>query len=470
MFKKVIAALILPMLVFGATNTGTTAGSFLKINTGARSAALGGAFSGLANDNEALSLNPAGIAQLTVPEFSGGHIIWFSDIAVEHLQFTMPLNSTMVLGISGVYVNNGTFEAYTASAVSAGSFTAYDALIGVSLGVKLTENIFAGITAKYVMTGIDTDSAAAYAGDGGMVIKNILPGISVGGSLQNIGTALKLYSISERLPRMLRLGFAFSPAPDAVITVDGLTYLTEGNYNISAGIELEIVPRSVTLRAGYMYPVNSTVIDFTSGVSAGLGFNFPPVSINYSIVPDGELGYAHRVSAGFALGEKKKAPPAEEKPAGPEPLPESVMIKLADAATAVTSEAVPVLPGTLPLKTAEKIVMLKPFVSKTMRESQQNSMFEIIKSNLLSSKSIKVFFSETSGINVDEVNAVVLITGAMEKSDDLIEISAVLRDPKTGKEITAFTSKAKSLIDVHMKTNELSKKIEQYISEYIKAK
>ena len=113
MLKKLIITAFLPVLIFAASNSGTTAGAFLKINTGSRSAAMGGAVCGLSDDNEALNINPAGIAQLTVSQFSGGHIIWFSDISIEHIQSTVPLSSSLVLGLSGLYVNNGIFEAYT---------------------------------------------------------------------------------------------------------------------------------------------------------------------------------------------------------------------------------------------------------------------------------------------------------------------------------------------------------------------
>jgi len=434
MLKKLIIVFIVPAFIFAAVNSGTTAGSFLKINTGSRSSALGGAFCGLADDNEALNINPAGIAQLTVPEFSGGHIIWFSDIAVEHFQFTIPLSETLVLGLSGIYMNNGSFEAFTASAVSAGTFTAYDAAAGLTLGVKLSDKIFLGVTAKYITVNIAADSAAGYAGDGGILVKNILPGISFGAALQNIGTDLKLWTTAERLPQALRAGFAFSPSQNTAITFDGITHLTEGDFNLGAGFELEFIPKTAAFRAGYYFPLSSRIIDYTTGISAGMGFNIAPVTINYAIIPGGDLGYVHRISAAYAFGAKKK------------PLPDSSLEN-----------------------TGIEVAVLMPFVSKNMDDSEQKSMFEIIKNNLLSSRSVRVIFDGTGGLLIPLTSAAV-ISGTMEKTEGLIEITASLKDPSTGKELAGFSSKAGSFLDAHKKANELSKELEKYLTEHLKVK
>ncbi len=451
MLKKLIITAFLPVLIFAASNSGTTAGAFLKINTGSRSAAMGGAVCGLSDDNEALNINPAGIAQLTVSQFSGGHIIWFSDISIEHIQSTVPLSSSLVLGLSGLYVNNGIFEAYTSGAVSAGSFTSYDAAAGLSLGVKLSEKIFLGFTAKYIIASIATDSGNGYAGDGGLLIKDFFPGISFGASLQNIGTTLKMGTTEENLPQTLRAGFAFSPAPEVVVTVDAVTHLTEGDYNLSSGIELEIVPDSVKLRAGYYYPLNSKIVDFTSGFSAGIGFYAAPVNINYAIVPGGDLGFVHRVSAAFAFGENKKKESKQE-------------VKIPE------SNAALLLPSAFPKKKTVNTLVLQSFISKTLRDAQKRSIFEIIKSSLVNSKSIKVLFVETGDLPVEELNSMLVISGTLEKSDELVDATVSLSDPKTGKELVVYNFKTGSLIDTHTKANELAGRIEKYVLGFGKAK
>ncbi|OGF51001.1 MAG: hypothetical protein A2044_04750 [Candidatus Firestonebacteria bacterium GWA2_43_8] len=95
-------------------------------------------------------------------------------------------------------------------------------------------------------------------------------------------------------------------------------------------------------------------------------------------------------------------------------------------------------------------------------------MFEIIKTGLIRSKAVKTVFVDTADLLPEELNSIALITGSIEKKDGLISIKSVLYDPVTNKELTEFTSEAKSLIDIHLKANELAKKIEQYLAMRIK--
>ena len=462
-----------PVFLYSALNTGTSGASFLKINVGTRSSAMGGAFVGLADDNEALLLNPAGLALIRVPEISGGHIIWFSDMSVEHAQFSLPLDRTFTLGISGVYFNNGVFDAYTAGGVAAGTFTAYDASAGLSLGIRVTDFIFTGFSVKYIMNSIETSSSTSYAADLGFIFQEFVPGVSFGASLLNVGTPVKLGSLEEQLPVSIRAGFALTPSPEAVITVDGFTHPREGDYNIAVGMELFVHEKIVCFRFGYIYPLNTKVSDFISGLSGGIGVNVAPFSFNYAIVPNSELGYLHRVAVAYAFGSKtreQRAPVEAYKPKYFAPAPAAIPEPVVEVVPAVTPVEPPP-PIVLPAKTEKagpRVSILKQFTSKTINDSQRHAMFEIIKTGLIRSKAVKTVFVDTADLLPEELNSIALITGSIEKKDGLISIKSVLYDPVTNKELTEFTSEAKSLIDIHLKANELAKKIEQYLAMRIK--
>lgn len=305
MKKALLILFLLPVLLHSASNTGSSASAFLKINVGARSSAMGGAFAGLADDNEAVLLNPAGLAFLNVSELSGGHIIWFLDMAIEHVQFTLPLSSGLTLGLGGIYMNNGVFDAYTSGAAAAGTFTAYDASAGISLGIKIADYISAGITVKYITNYIENYFSVSYAADAGFIFRELLPGVSFGAALLNFGTPVKLGSLEEPLPLSCRAGFAFSLSPETVITADGFTHPREGDYNISLGVEHYLQEKIVCVRAGYLIPFNTKTADFTAGLSAGVGLRITPLSLDYALVPNSDLGYLHRVSLAYAFGSKE---------------------------------------------------------------------------------------------------------------------------------------------------------------------
>jgi len=433
---------------------------------------MGGAFTGIAGDNEAVLLNPAGLALVSVPEILGGHIIWFSDMSIEHAQFALPLNKTVVLGLGFIYMNNGVFDAYTSGAVAAGTFTAYDLSAGISLGVKITDFIFTGISIKYIADSIETASSSSYAADVGFIFHELVPGISLGVSFLNFGTPVMLGSIAERLPRCVRAGFAFSPSPEAVITVDGVSYPWEGDLNIGVGMELYIHEKIVCLRAGYIYPLNTKVTDYISGLSAGIGVNIAPLTFNYALVPNSEMGYLHRISVAYAFGAKKnaKAPAEQNKPKISVPAPVLVVAPPASVPTLPIEPPAPIVLPSRTQKSGQKVAVLRQFTSKTINDSQRRSMFEIIKAGLLNSKAIKTLLVDTADLLPEELNSIAVITGSIEKKNDLISVKAVLYEPLGNKELTAFTSEAKSLIDIHLKANELAKKIEQYLVQMVNEK
>ena len=461
MLKKLIIVFLFPAVFLATTNSGSTGSSFLKINTGARSGALGGAFTGLAEDPEGMFFNPAGLAQSSVAELSGGGISWYADTSLQHAEFVLPLSRDTVLGFSGAYMNNGSFESYTSTGAANGFFSAYDVSAGLSLAVKFSANFMLGLTGKYILNNIASSTSASYAGDVGILLKELLPGISFGAAVNNLGTPVNFGAAQEPLPLAVRAGFAFHSSPEAVITVDGLLHPFEGDVNLCAGVELYIYEEYLVLRAGYNYPLNSIIADYTTGFSAGLGVTVNPVTINYSIIPAGELGFAHRVSASLAFGSKPKkitAAPLKELakvPPDVSPVP---------ATNEVTSE-----PDIKVLKTVPKVAILKPFISNTIKESQRLAMFDIFKSNLLSSKLVKILYAENGKDIPGGLNTVMVIVGDFENKGELIEITAALYEP-SGKELKVFSSGAKSLMDLQMKTDEISKKIEQYILEYTKAK
>src|SRR5207302_10246043 len=59
---------------FGKNQVGTSGAAFLKIGPGARPAAMGEAFTGVADDIHAIYWNPAGLATLRSPELTGMHM------------------------------------------------------------------------------------------------------------------------------------------------------------------------------------------------------------------------------------------------------------------------------------------------------------------------------------------------------------------------------------------------------------
>jgi|GEM_PF-2259728 len=452
MKKTLILLFLLPLCLYSASNTGSSAGSFLKINVGTRSSAMGGAYAGLADDNEALLFNPAGIALVTVPELSGGHIIWFSDISLEHAQFVLPLDKTFTLGFSGIYMNNGTFDAYTSAAVSAGSFTAYDLSAGVSLGARVSDSLIAGLTVKYIEDKIENASSTSFAADLGVIFPKFAPGVSLGVALQNIGTPVKLGSMEEQLPVSFRAGFAVAASPDNVITFDGYTHPGEGDINISAGTEFYLQDRVFCLRAGFIFPLNTKTSDFISGLSAGVGINLDSLSFNYTLVPNSELGYLHRVGIGFAFGskeKKQKSKVVQEKP------------KRLDSASPETVSPVVVRQGAVPKAPEKSIPVIVPSSTPGIEDINESGL----------SKKSETKFSgavSTPGLNLPAITVPAIIAPAKPEKTEVIPVTSKSYESKTTKEFPHLASGKMRIAVMEFKEKNISKEKAETVCDFIR--
>ena len=80
-----------------STNAGTSAFPFLKINVGARPVAMGGAFTGVADDESSLYYNPAGIAVFEEKRFIAGYHNYFVDMQSGFLGYVHSLNERQTL-------------------------------------------------------------------------------------------------------------------------------------------------------------------------------------------------------------------------------------------------------------------------------------------------------------------------------------------------------------------------------------
>jgi len=93
-----------------AAGVGTTAAQFLKIGVGARAVAMGGAFSAVADNIDAIYWNPAGLSRLEKREFTASHAEMFESTRLDFLAYAHP-------------TSQGTFARSAASANAADSIS-----------------------------------------------------------------------------------------------------------------------------------------------------------------------------------------------------------------------------------------------------------------------------------------------------------------------------------------------------------
>ena len=308
------------------TNVGTTAAAFLEIGAGARAQAMGGAYTAITQDANAMYWNPAGIGRLSGFEVTFSYINWILDTKYDYVGIVKSINDVFSVGanitsfgvgeqpVRTVQLEGGTGEFYTAQ----------DVAIGVSLALNLTDRFSVGINSKYISQRIWHSSATGFAIDVGGMYLTQLKGLQLGFSISNFGTNMQMSGrdllnvvdpdiINEgvdnipvnyktgsfALPLLFRFGVSYqlilsSISSETTFAVD-LLKPNNDKESINLGMEY-LIFKTFALRAGY----RSLFLDNnTGGLSLGFGLILSPsdskfeVTVDYAYVDLGLLNAVH---------------------------------------------------------------------------------------------------------------------------------------------------------------------------------
>ncbi|MBI5242276.1 MAG: PorV/PorQ family protein [Elusimicrobia bacterium] len=266
--------------------------AFLRLDSSGRPAALGGAYSALAADSNALHYNPAGLAWIKTHELSLLHNNHFQ--GVSHQAGGLALRQGF--GLQFKTAGYRSLQRTTLSNPSGdglGSFSARDLAVGAGYGRRVAGRLGLGMGLKHLSSTIDAYSASAFALDMGALYRpERLKGLSLGAALQNLGGRVRFQSAWEELPLTLRLAGAYEcqiEGRQALLTLD-VDQARGGEARVSAGAEVRIAGR-LALRLGY-----DGRNDAGPGIAAGLGFELDRFAADYAFSPYGELGSSHRFS------------------------------------------------------------------------------------------------------------------------------------------------------------------------------
>lgn len=269
-------------------NVGTCVGQFLEIGVGARPTGMGEAFCAVADDINAIYWNPAGLMQIKGKEVTFMHNEWLYDLKYEFLAYCQPTKVGMC-AFSLTYLRMGELEGKDKDDNPIGNFTAYDYALSIAYAVPANENVYVGITGKFIQQKIEKEKTSGIAIDIGMLyLDPSRKGFKVGAVLQNLGSKLKFVQKSESLPFAYKIGVSYKN--DKFTFAGDITNPEDNDIRVNLGIEY--VPVSIlTLRIGY-----NSQNDLDLGFSFGAGFRLKSSQIDYAFTPYGELDNAHRFS------------------------------------------------------------------------------------------------------------------------------------------------------------------------------
>jgi len=286
------------------SSAGAESFDFLLFDGNARAVAMGGAYTALATDSGAMLYNPAGLGLVKRPEVSMMHNQYVQGLT----QDTVMFSHTSGFGAQLNYVDLGGIDRTTLSQPggTGSSFGVNDFSGGAGYGHAFGDSFSVGVAGKLVRESIDNVVAQGAAGDLGVMYRPAaLKQLTLAASALNLGPAIKFQSLAQKLPTTGRAGAAYSfslGGNPTVLAVDGSKVLTD-KVRMGVGAETILLER-MAVRVGF-----TTRNETDIGITAGVGWSWRDLAVDYAFVPMGSLGLANEIGLTFRWGGARQEQP-----------------------------------------------------------------------------------------------------------------------------------------------------------------
>lgn len=283
-------------LLLASPAAGAETAAFLEVGAGARASGLGGAYTALADDANAVYWNPAGLARLEKREVAASHAELGQETRHNFLAYAHPTGPVTVAGAL-TYQSYGAITARDATGRAAGSYEASDAAFAFAVARK-TAFVDAGVSVKYVRSSIAGTEAQGAALDAGLR-RELAAGsgkVVLGAALRNLGPGLKFQDRRDDLPLRSALGVAYRFERGHAVAAEFQNSPRGAGSEGGVGGEFKAY-EGVFLRLGYTTKsaaVAGTGFDAARGLTLGLGLRRERFSLDYAAQAAGELGSTHR--------------------------------------------------------------------------------------------------------------------------------------------------------------------------------
>jgi len=297
----------------------------MMIGVGARSLAMGKAYVGVAEDGDAIFMNPAGIARIATPKLSSMYASLLGDVNYIVVGGVYPYGerSTIGAGYIGASVGEIPLTSTTGASLGSGSwgnnvmFLSYGTYLNELPGLKLDlgRDVLVGGSLKYYSvggtgTGVTDGSGSGYDADLAVLVpatnymtvglnaQNFLPA-SMGGKITNKSTGQ-----SDGLPLNVKVGTKV-----ALIGPEGAAISTNGSRKLNGLVDYDTL--GGTLHAGAeFWPTGNLALRVGSddqNLTAGVGIKVSGVEFDYAYHPYAGINEntTHFISISY-LGEPRK--------------------------------------------------------------------------------------------------------------------------------------------------------------------
>lgn len=322
MKKIIIILLLIAFSLMGYAEpfapVGTSTGQFLTIGVGGREVAMGEAVTALTKGSGSIFWNPAGLVDGNSNDIYAAYNQWPAGIHVGALSYAYVNPKLGTFSVNAKYVNFGNMEITTVENPNGTGemLQMSNYAIGLSYGRYLTDKVSMGLTAKLVNERYGANGYTTVAWDVGLMYRSDFRNLKIGMSILNFSNKVQFsgsyidYSYSNSyltgteilfdtwsLPMTFRFGAVIDVYNKGVNKVIAALDMVHPNDNVeqyNIGVEYAY-DSMIFVRAGYRLSA------YEGGLSAGFGFKWNMINIDYALTGMGALGVTSRLSLGFNI-------------------------------------------------------------------------------------------------------------------------------------------------------------------------
>lgn len=273
---------------------------------------MGGVSAAAGREAEAVFLNPASLSRIepeAPSEVALGYDALLESAYSGSVAYARPLGRKGAFAAGLIYASQGAQTSYNNLGDSTGKFAPSDLALGAWYGRPIWGPLSLAGGLKIIRSQLNDRSGTTFALDFGILAKHVAEigdgGLDVGGAIQNMGPPIKLGSTADPLPARIRAGGLWHVSPtfdaglDINLPVDQDPYASLGfEFRLPVSKAGAAKPWAVAVRAGY--DQNRTRgVDGLTGLSAGAGFDFSALRLDYAWVPFGDIGSVNRITIAF---------------------------------------------------------------------------------------------------------------------------------------------------------------------------
>ncbi len=310
---------------FTSKSAGTSGAAFLKIGAGARPTAMGGAYTGVADDVNAIYWNTAGLATIKGKnEFVAMRAELFQSLQYNFFAFAHPMKDYGTIAVGLINLNiTGIEQRTTDTDAPDSTFASNDSAYTLAYANKLTYfglpgkdevgGLHLGVSGKAIRQTLSGEAGNTFAADLGGLYESVNYPMSFGLAVQNLGAKQKFKSESDPLPMTINLGSSLRMGQEwrlsgtqsggdkktGLLLALDLHAPRDNDPSVRGGLEFshgwsENTVSSV--RGGYESGRSKQAGGAETGVSAGAGIQYKFFTFDFAWVPYGNLGNTFRYS------------------------------------------------------------------------------------------------------------------------------------------------------------------------------